>query len=131
MIKPRGAIQFACPCCGRKLEEDSSLRWDKDSKTVSRHGKALRLSRYRSIMFDYLWNARGKHVISVEQMMDRVYADHEDGGPESDNTMRVQVCHLKRQLKQLGLTISGRSGYSIIDLESDNRTFMSASENAA
>lgn len=112
----------ACPCCGRQIDEAADMQWDAESGTFTYQGKALRLSRIRSLIFDALWRARGRRIISHQQMMEHVYADDPNGGPESTNIISVQVNHLKKKLAPFGLTVTGFKGYALIDLPDNNQT---------
>ena len=108
-------LDTTCPCCGRQLSENSGMHWDADTRALTYRGHCLRLSRIRAAIFDAMWRNRGKRVLTLQQMMDTVYADDPNGGPESDNIISVQVNQMKKLLAPFGLSISGYKGYSLID----------------
>jgi len=66
-------------------------------------------------MFAMLWKAwpTGRSI-SVEQMMEHLYAEDPNGGPEFNKTISVQISHMRKKLEPMGLSISGRHGYAII-----------------
>ncbi len=82
---------------------------------LSGRGVSVSLSPFRSLMFDALWRSLPSgRLIERQEMMSVVYADDPNGGPESDNTISVQVAYLKKQIKPFGLSVKGRSGYQLI-----------------
>lgn len=52
-------------------------------------------------------------------MMEHVYADDPNGGPESTNIISVQVNHLKKMLAPFGLTVTGFKGYALVALPNE------------
>ena len=113
-------IETACPCCGRELQQDTALRWDGGVGALTLRGMCVRLSPTRARMFDALWRARGKRVISPSQMMSHVYAEDPNGGPESPNVISVHMNNLKKIIAPFGLTISVYKGYSLLDLPAES-----------
>jgi hypothetical protein len=106
--------QTPCPCCGHIVEPDAELRWNEHSRTLSGCGHVAMLSPIHGKIFTKLWKAwPSGRMITLNEMMDHVYADHPDGGPESNNVISVQLNFMRHIIARFGISIRGRSGYLI------------------
>lgn len=115
-------IGASCPCCGRSFAADGDLMWNMNARTLTGRGHSARIPLMRAKIFNVLWTAWPKGVgYSQNQMMDLVYAEYADGGPESRNIISVQMLHLKKQIAAFDLTIKSYSGYRLIDLTEEKR----------
>lgn len=104
----------SCPCCGRPVSELADLKWNVGARALVGHGMAVVLSPLRSRMFDLLWKRFGTGQLTHKsKMMDELYSEDPNGGPESDNIISVQVIHLRKQIEPFGLTVRGRGGYAL------------------
>lgn len=55
--------------------------------------------------------------VTTKRLADAMYSDDIDGGPlEANRSVNVRVCHLRRKLRQVGLTIEscGRIGRRMV-----------------
>lgn len=85
-----------CPKCGQTLPPDIP--------------KGLKVRAGELRLFELVNNA-GKHGIWPDDLFDKLYDDHPDGGPEyGKNTMASRIVHLNKKLKKLGLMIRSGSG---------------------
>lgn len=112
--------QTPCPCCGHIVSPDKELCWIEGSRTLSGRGHIVTLTPMQTRIFNKLWKCwpSGRSVTLVE-MMDHVYADRIDGGPESHNSVSVQMNNLRKRVAPLGLRIKGRYGYLICQLDAE------------
>lgn len=82
-----------CPACGRAFPPKVDVGGKK-----------------RQLIFDYV----GRHPegVTVGQVMDYVYGDDPNGGPESTNIITVQAMHINRYLEKHNqpYRIRGRGG---------------------
>lgn len=107
-----------CPCCGRRVDKLADLRWNGEARTLAGKGKALVLPKLRSRIFDVLWKRfPAGQLTHKSKMMEAMYGDDPNGGPDSDNIISVQVMHLKNQIKPFGLSVKGRGGYLLVTVE--------------
>jgi DNA modification methylase len=94
------------------------LQWNMSARSLVGRGLAVTLSPLKARIFDVLWrNWRTGRLITRDQMMDLVYANDPNGGPESENIISVQVGLTREAIAPFGLTIKGRIGYSLTTLE--------------
>lgn len=101
-----------CPCCGRKIGQEESLRWNAETRTLAGFGQVTQLSPIRGKIFGKLWKLwPSGHMISTGDMTAFVYADDADGGPESVNAISVHINFLRKQIAVFGLSIRSRHGY--------------------
>lgn len=82
-----------CPTCGRAFPPKIDVGGKK-----------------RQLIFDYV--ARHPEGVTVGQIMEYVYAEDPNGGPESSNVVAVQAWHINRYLETRGAPyrIRGRGG---------------------
>lgn len=87
--------QKTCPTCGQTLPRPKP------------HG--LRLSPLRTRLFEIVRRA-GPEGIGTDDLMDMVYAQHPDGGPDSGRVcLRTHIFHINQQLRQKGYEIKARN----------------------
>jgi hypothetical protein len=90
-----------CPCCKRPLPP-----------------KIIVGGRIRQRVLDYVAKSAG---VTTQQIMDHVYADDPNGGPDSVNVITSTVRHINKRIKPYGLRIKGSGGpgstYSLVRLE--------------
>ncbi len=113
----------SCPCCGQALPNEAS--WNPEARRVTtKHGSVVLLgSDRRAAIFNLLWERRGKVGLTRMRIIEIIYADDADGGPEGGaitNTMR----RLRLQVAPLGIEIRrGRAdgrGYSLVVTDPDS-----------
>lgn len=80
-----------CPCCKRVLPETLTIG-----------------GRMRRRLLDYVGNH--PEGVTVWQIMDALYADRPDGGPERHNVISVTVKQMNRFLVPQGYRIRGTGG---------------------
>lgn len=96
-----------CPCCRQVLPAENVLRFDDHSRSVIYQGKSTALSpvRYRIVRL------LAKHALDTSALVERVYADDENGGPEQAmRAMNVQIHFINRKLAPMKIVIRG-DGY--------------------
>ena len=95
-----------CPFCGTKLQQPPDL-----SQLAVLPNQRLKRRLLDALLAAY---PRG---LSTEQLMDKMFWDDPDGGPES-NTIAVRVSKLRPDLEPLGWTIThARANYGIYQLK--------------
>lgn len=103
-----------CPCCGHIVTAEEGLRWNELTRTLCGLGYVVALRPMQGKIFDKLWRSwPSGRMISKEEMMDHVYADDINGGPESPNIVSVQIADLRKRIAPFGISIHGRHGYLI------------------
>jgi hypothetical protein len=91
-----------CKCCGHPLPESNA---------------ALGLTRGQQRLFQFVEKA-GRAGITRHDLMDRMYANDPNGGPDSLNVLNVQKTNMNRRLLKHGLKITtSRGHYSMWRLE--------------
>lgn len=83
-----------CKCCGHPIASDEIA--------AVLPGKQRRL-------YEIVRDA-GQLGVSCGTVMDRLYADDINGGPESHNVVQVQAMHVNRKLRAFGIAVRGRGG---------------------
>lgn len=96
-----------CTCCGRPMPTKTPLTWDLKSRTLTSQIGAVRLSPRKAIYIDALYRARNRGGIQTRaELMDAVYADKEDGGPDDFVTGSVHLNQIRKKIEPVGWTIS-------------------------
>lgn len=105
-----------CPCCKQPID----LQWNQKERTLSGNGHTAKLSIERAVIFGALWRAWStKQSLSRSDVANLLYGHRSDGGPETANTViSVQVAHLRKILVPFALSITCRTGYSLVPLKS-------------
>lgn len=89
-----------CECCKRPL-----------APRIAVGGKV------KQRVFDFIANNAG---VTTRQVMDAVYADDPDGGPDDLKNIAVQVCFINKVIAKQGLKIKSTRGpgatYSLVAL---------------
>jgi len=80
-----------CPCCKRPISLQIKVGGQK-----------------RQRLFDYIFAHSGG--ATSNQLMNLIYADDPDGGPENPNVISVMVSQINKKLKPLGYAIRGSGG---------------------
>lgn len=92
--------KYSCPCCGGDIGEAASL--EAVAEAVS--------SPTRNTILSMLIRSIGRPVLR-DAMIDRLYGDRADGGPErAANIIMVQVSRLRREIEPFGWTITNGKG---------------------
>jgi hypothetical protein len=63
--------------------------------------------RVRNRIWDFMSKFRSA---TPAQLMEYVYEDDPDGGPETDSTLKVNIFHMNKVLKKHGLRIQANPG---------------------
>lgn len=81
-----------CPCCKREMPPNVELR-----------------GAVKQRIYDYI---ASRHGVNRMQIMDAVYADDANGGPENLNVISVHICFINKQLRAMkaGVKIWCRGG---------------------
>jgi len=93
--------QTVCPCCGRPVVTPMAM---------TSLGAAIQLSNHERRIFNRLARSPGAWV-SPAQLVDAVFSDEEDGGPErAVSSVSSAVKTLRRKLATTGLKIETSFG---------------------
>ena len=98
-----------CPCCHRPIAADNQMVVDFDARIVMRNGKALTLVGKQWETFAF-FARKFPAPVTNEMLMDVLYGDDPDGGPDALNIASVVKCHLRKKLKPLGIGIASIGG---------------------
>lgn len=102
-------VVMECPCCHRPIAADSQMAVDYDTRTVTRNGKALVLAGKQWETFA-CFAKKFPAPVTNEMLMDVLYGDDPDGGPDSLNIVSVVKFHLRKKLEPLGIGIVSTGG---------------------
>ena len=80
-----------CPTCNRPLADT---------------GIAATLPRIKRRIFEAVANA-GEMGINRFEIMDKVYGDDPDGGPDNDFIIKVHISQINKRIREAGLHITG------------------------
>lgn len=95
------ALEQLCPACGQPLS--------RHSLQPSQVRDVAGLSEFQLRIFDRL-NRRFGAWVQTRLVVDYLYADDPDGGPESANkVLNVEAHSMRRKLRPFGLTVRGKS----------------------
>lgn len=95
-----------CPCCGHAI--DGSEKLSAAVAVAAAHASPQE----RRILF-FLAKRFGSRVPTTS-LIDYLYADDQNGGPENaERVLRVVNCRLRKKLRPVGLTIRGYGGRPI------------------
>lgn len=101
----------ACSCCGRPLPPKGPFIWDFESRTITGPLGSIRFSERKAIYVDVLYRARNRGgVYSLHELVNAVYADDVNGGPDNTNVGSVHLDQIRKRLEPIGLTISKNQG---------------------
>lgn len=97
-----------CPLCDRPWTPDSRIRvvdnfvyWEgKMVEWYESHSRRI-VSGITAQVFILLYNERGKRV-SREKLYDALYADREDGGPDT-KILDVYLCRVRSTIRRYGM----------------------------
>ena len=93
-------VSEGCPTCGRKLPESLSLRVDLEVGVAVANGKAVMLTPTEAELLTLIAST-GTRVASTEFLMAGLYnLDEPD-----ENIIKVWICHLRKKLSKIGVTI--------------------------
>lgn len=94
---------YSCPCCGGFIGEAAPLDQVRERVTAPA----------RRLIFDLISKRPGKPVLK-SVIVDRLYGNRSDGGPDSaGQVVAAMVSQLRRQIEPFGWTITnGRGGSS-------------------
>lgn len=87
-------LPHACPSCGRTLPRDWLAL---GSNTIPMRGK-------QRILYDAVLKS-GDAGISRDRLMDLMYGDDPNGGPDSYNTFSAIIRHINNKLEKAGRKI--------------------------
>ncbi|QND53436.1 helix-turn-helix domain-containing protein [Phyllobacterium sp. 628] len=90
----------ACPCCG----------YDANNVTMESVTEYVHFTKTERKIFDFLCENFGKYV-SATEIVEILYGDKEDGGPETAHTIiAVMINHIREKIQNHGLIIQGKIG---------------------
>lgn len=107
-----------CPCCGAAIKADSNTLVDIEMMLVIRNGYMAEMSNARFQIFHKLYQNRGRIVLR-EQLHDALYWEKSSDEDPDIKIIDVQISHLRKLLKPMGIAIEtqwGR-GYRLIEQE--------------
>ena len=91
---------YCCPACGGHIGEAAPIETVREAVTAP----------VKKVIFDMLARRVGRAVLK-DSIIDAVYGNRADGGPETaSTTIQVQVCQLRRIIEPFGWTISNSRG---------------------
>jgi DNA-binding response OmpR family regulator len=108
----------SCPCCGAAIENVSDTLVDADMRLTIRNGYMAEMSNARFQIFHKLYQNRGR-VVLREQLHDTLYWEKSSDEDPDMKIIDVQISHLRKLLKPLGIAIEtqwGR-GYRLVEQE--------------
>lgn len=94
-----------CPCCGNPIEKQLPFWVDSDKSAIYVGGKSTHLPKGQAIIAKALAD---KYPSAARKsfLIDSLYNDDIDGGPEEPGrVLAVQICHLRKILKPIGISI--------------------------
>lgn len=85
--------RMVCPCCMGEgaIEEQPPVK----------------LSVTQQKIYDIVKRAR--YGIAADDLRDKLYADREDGGPETPSTLHVTIMQMNKRLAVAGMAVRGTS----------------------
>ena len=107
-----------CPTCGSPLSDHAS--WNLEDRSLIANGIVVRFTKTEARIFDTLWRWRSRGPVpDREALMQMVYADDADGGPNSFENLSVLLIKVRKKLKGSGFAIPRaygrpRIGYRLV-----------------
>jgi hypothetical protein len=99
------AFEKSCPFCGGKLI-DREMMWLLESRVLVAGDKAIRFSPIETRIFDAMFRAwKHGHGLSGRNLLDAMYADRADGGPEGHKYVSIAISKMRKFLGPLRMTI--------------------------
>lgn len=98
-------MKSLCPCCGGLAEKQLPFWVDVEMSAIYVGGEAAHLPKGQATLAKALAD-KYPSAARVSYLIDCLYNDDIDGGPENPrNVVAVQLCHLRKILKPLGISI--------------------------
>lgn len=114
----------ACECCGSRIDVRGDVIWNAAGWTITTpHGHIELGSKLQAGLFDLLWHHRASQVLTGQRILDIVYADDPDGGPDTVHAAIHLISRLRIAIAPLGLRIIGGTklgqGYKLASASPD------------
>lgn len=94
-----------CPCCGGPSEKQIPFWVDVEKSAICVDGKETHLPKGQAILAKALAD-KYPSAARLTYLIDCLYNDDIDGGPENPrNVVAVQICHLRKIIKPLGINV--------------------------
>lgn len=93
-----------CPCCGNKIAVRDALHLEWRTYSALRKGHIAMLTRQQFITLKYL--AELKEPVPTTKLIDNLYKDERDGGPDSLKVIDVVVSKLNKKILPLKLKVA-------------------------
>ncbi len=112
-------MSATCPCCGGPVDT-VKLELNHDERIVRRGGSFARIGPHPFAVLEALVEAYPR-VARRESIHSRLYEMRADGEEPDVRIVNVYVCHLRRDLKPLGLTVLSvwGQGYRLVETAAD------------
>lgn len=109
--------KLCCPHCG-SYYSSGLTDWNyPEWKVTTQYGSVVFKSRSQARIFDLLWRKQGIKGLTRERIVDIIYADDPDGGPEL-HYVSQEFMRMRKLLIPTGIAIkrgfSGGEGYSLV-----------------
>lgn len=120
------AAKLFCPHCGSLYAPVKTTQWNiTEWKLTNEFGTVIFKSLLQSKVFDLLWRKQGIRGLTRQRIIDIIYMDDLDGGPEPD-TITHEMMRMRKLLVIVGIFLkrgfSGGEGYSLVFLTPEQAT---------
>lgn len=93
-----------CPCCEQALVDKPDLVFSDTWRTIIRNGICVKLT---PLQYKILQAVR-HHRVTVPRLVELLYQDRADGGPEcANNVIHVTMSAMNKRLKAINMKIGG------------------------
>lgn len=111
-------MSCVCPTCGQNYQPKVIDTWNfSEWKLTNQFGSVTLKSNLQAKVFDLLWRKQGIKGLNRQRILDIIYLDDIDGGPDI-STMTSEMMRLRKLIEVVGIHVkrgySGGEGYSLI-----------------
>jgi hypothetical protein len=97
------AVFSTCPCCGAPFRASARIKIIQRDRLIIRNGKSAQLTPTEMKIFNVIYST--PDALDRYKLVDLVYADDPNGGPEHTHSCESMLTLIRRKLFPLGLTI--------------------------
>lgn len=111
-------MSCVCPTCGQDYQPKINDTWNfPEWRITTQFGSVTLKSNLQAKVFDLLWRKQGIKGLNRQRILDIIYLNDIDGGPEI-HTMTSEMMRLRKLIEVVGIHVkrgySGGEGYSLI-----------------